>query len=104
VEHLSPQRRRLRTLGAGEIVEHARGRVLEQAVPERVEAIDDLFDQRPGARRAPMPLHAALRITTWRAIRASLKALILGAVELRLLAERAWLSGRAAVSTEGFYP
>lgn len=47
MEHLSPQRRRLRAVGAGEIVEHARGRVLEQAVPERLEAIDDLFDQRP---------------------------------------------------------
>jgi len=49
VEHLRPQRRRLRAVGAREVVEHARSRVLEQAVPERLEALDDLFDQRPGA-------------------------------------------------------
>jgi hypothetical protein len=49
VEHLGPQRRRLRAVGAGEVVEHARSRLLEQTVPERLEAFDDLFDQPPDA-------------------------------------------------------
>lgn len=43
MEHLRPQRRRFRAVGADEVVEQARGRVLKQAVPERLEALDDLF-------------------------------------------------------------
>jgi hypothetical protein len=46
VEHLGPQRRWLRAVGADEVVEQARGRVFEQAVPERLEVLDDFFDQR----------------------------------------------------------
>jgi hypothetical protein len=52
----------------------------------------------------PRALRAALTITSWRAIRASLKALILGAIELVLLAECAWLSGRGPVSTAASTP
>ena len=48
MEHLGPKRRRLDAVGAGEVVEQAGGRVLKQAVPERLEALDDLSDQRPG--------------------------------------------------------
>jgi len=47
-EHLGPEGRRRRTVGADEAVDHIRSRVLDEVVPERVEALDDLVDQRPG--------------------------------------------------------
>jgi hypothetical protein len=48
VEHLGPQRRRLRAVGADEVVEQARGRLLKQAVPERLEALDGSLRSAPG--------------------------------------------------------